>query len=107
MRREEADHELGFDVNGDIKASRDYIINQGSIQGLSFCVEPEVQRVGASCLGTLEETFDLMTGEGLDWRYIGFGDPQDNDTMCNLENMRSYMAGVIMEAIASISVVLV
>lgn len=58
MRHEEADHELGFDVNGDIKASRDYIINQGSIQGLSFCVEPEVQRVGASCLGTLEETFD-------------------------------------------------
>lgn len=48
-----------------------------------------------------------MTGEGLDWRYIAFGDPQDNDTMCNLENMRSYMAGVIMEAITSIFVVLV
>lgn len=49
----------------------------------------------------------LMTGDGLDWRYIAFADPQDSETMCNLESMRSYMAGVIMEAIASTSVVLV
>ena len=45
-----------------------------------------------------------MTGEGLDWRYIALHDPQDNDAMCNLESIRSYMAGVIMEVNASTSV---
>ncbi|CAL1131294.1 unnamed protein product [Cladocopium goreaui] len=60
-----------------------------------FTLLPQSDEWGRA-VWSLQNKF-LESGKGLDWRFVAFHDPQDDDSTYSLDWIRKYMSGVMME----------